>query len=182
MRRSFAALVLLFCGLLVPAGLQAGQAPGGPGGRPGRRQFSPEEMRRRMEEFRRRMSERLRERLGASEDEWKVIAPLIEKVRQAQGELRFGGGAFRFMRGRPGRGPQGRPPREPQTEVGKAVQNLRQILDKEDAKPKEIKAALERLRQARKKAEAQLKEARENLRKVLTLRQEAILVMLGILD
>ena len=37
----------------------------------------------RMAQFRQRMQERMREQLGASEEEWKVLQPRIEKISQA---------------------------------------------------------------------------------------------------
>ncbi|GAH53653.1 unnamed protein product, partial [marine sediment metagenome] len=48
--------------------------------REGRGPRDPEQMRQRMEEFRQRMAERMRESFGATEDEWKVLGPRIEKV------------------------------------------------------------------------------------------------------
>jgi hypothetical protein len=46
----------------------------------------------------------------------------------------------------------------------------------------EIKARLARLRDARKQNEAKLDQAREDLRAVLSVRQEAVLVMAGLLN
>ena len=45
----------------------------------------------------------------------------------------------------------------------------------------EIKARLDRLREVRKENEAKLAKAQEDLRAVLTVRQEAIAVMYGLL-
>ena len=38
-------------------------------------------------QFREQMNQRMRERLGASEEEWKVLQPRIEKVQTAQRAL-----------------------------------------------------------------------------------------------
>ena len=88
---------------------EAREGDRGRGDRGGDRpRMSPEEMRKRMEEWRKRMSDMQRQRLGATEDEWKVLQPMIEKVRSVQREMRGGmfsrfGGFSRFGRGR-GRG------------------------------------------------------------------------------
>jgi len=60
---------------------------------------SAADMQARMEEWRKRISDQQRQQLGASEDEWKVLQPRIEKVqnlqRQARGSM-FGRGGFGF--------------------------------------------------------------------------------------
>ena len=38
----------------------------------------------RMEQFRQRAQQRMREQLGANEQEWKVLQPRIEKIQQLQ--------------------------------------------------------------------------------------------------
>jgi outer membrane protein TolC len=56
------------------------------------------------------------------------------------------------------------------------------VLESENAPVSEIKAKLKELREARKAAETALRDAREKLRSVLGHRQEAQLVLLGLLD
>ena len=53
--------------------------------------------------------------------------------------------------------------------------------DRRALKPEEIKEKLTALRKAREKAEQELTKAQEELRKVLTLHQEARLVLIGFL-
>ena len=146
------------------------------------------DMRARMEEFRRRMSDRMREQLGASEEEWKVLQPRIEKVQQLQRQGRGGFGGFggrsRGRGGRPGeatRRPEGAPERE-QSEVEMKTEALRSLLDDEASGAPAIKAALDALRNARLKAQRDLDAARKELREVVTMRQEARLVLNGILE
>ena len=50
------------------------------------------------------------------------------------------------------------------------------------AAPAEIKAKLTQFREARRKKEAALAKAREDLRQILSVRQEAVAVTLGLLD
>jgi Spy/CpxP family protein refolding chaperone len=77
---------------------------------------------------------------------------------------------------RPERTDRPTPPSSAETEA------LKTVLASEGASATDIKAKLEALRDTRKKAAAELDQAREELRKVLTLRQEATLVMVGVLE
>jgi hypothetical protein len=60
------------------------------------------------------------------------------------------------------------------------LEGLRSALESK-ATATEVKAKLAQLRQARQKKEAALEKAREDLRQVLSVRQEAIAVTLGLL-
>ncbi len=159
---------------------QRGGAQAGPGGR----QFDPARMRQMMEQ-------RMREQLGATEQEWKVLGPRVTKVaelgRQTSG---FGRGGMMFgmggRRGGPGGnrfggGRPGAPDREP-TAVEKAQEQLRTVLENTSATPDQIKKELTALRAAKEKAKQQLAAAQQELRKIVTVRQEATLVMMGMLD
>jgi outer membrane murein-binding lipoprotein Lpp len=143
----------------------------------------------RMAEFRQRMSERTKEQLGATDAEWQVLQPKVEKVQQLQLAaasrgigMMFGGG-----RGGPGGGDGGRdggtrssdPNASP---VDQKTRDLRASVDNKDAKPEELKAKLAALREAKQKAKADLAKAQEELRELLTVRQEAVLVMNGMLE
>ncbi|MHC4353480.1 MAG: hypothetical protein ACYS0H_12285 [Planctomycetota bacterium] len=121
------------------------------------------------------MAQRLRTALNCTDEEWAAIEPKLTNVTQAQSTSRRGG-----MMGRRG-GPQGRPGGPPAAESTEAKE-LRKVLESDDTPDNEIKAKLKALRDARKKSDDALKKAREELREVLTTRQEARLVLSGILD
>lgn len=144
------------------------------------------------EEMRQRMMERTREQFGVTDDaEWKVIEAKIQKVNEARRATGggFAMGAFGGRRGgpggdgdRPGRGGEGGGGGrrggfggEPSPEV----EDLRKAIDAK-ASPDEIKAKLAKVREARKANEAKLESAQEDLRKVLSVRQEAVAVMMGL--
>lgn len=129
------------------------------------------------EQFRQKMNDLLKTSLKVSDEEWAVIQPLLEQVQTKQRETMAG--RFGFFGGRRG-GPEraGRPER-PATPDADA---LKAALETDSASPADIKTKLEALRAARKKAAADLDQAREDLRKVLTQRQEATLVLAGILE
>lgn len=149
---------------------------GGPGGRG---YFDPAQMRQ-------RMMERFQEQLGASDEEWKVIQPLIEDVmtkQRAASSSRFGGMAMLFRpRGEDQGGQRSPRGRYGRGEPDPAVQALAKAIQDKNTPASEIKAKLKAVRSSRTKAEAELKAAREKLRAVLTLRQEAQLVLMGQLD
>lgn len=123
-----------------------------------------------------RFQERLRESLNVSDEEWQVIQPKIEKVQAAQ---RNRGGFGGFGGGRRGGGGDGQ---GPDTPVTRASNDLRTTLENQNASADEVAQKLEALRAARKQAEADLNAAREDLKSVLTQRQEASLVLMGILE
>ncbi|MGV3533681.1 MAG: hypothetical protein ACO1QR_15035 [Chthoniobacteraceae bacterium] len=136
--------------------------------------------RRSPEEFRQRMNERLKESLKATDEEWSVIQPLIEKVTTKQREAagnRFGGRG-----GRGGRGGDDNNSGQSQSASASASAALRATLQSESASPDEIKAKLTAVREARKNAAAEVDKAREELKAVLSVRQEAALVSMGILE
>lgn len=114
-----------------------------------------------------RMLERYKEDLDSTDEEWKVIEPLLKKTLEARMQSQMGG--F-FRRG----GPSATPDPE--------VEALSKALESKDTPSDEIKTKLSAYRDARKKKEETLQKAREELRKVLTVRQEAQMVLTGVLD
>ena len=147
-------------------------APSDEGGRRG----SPEDMQA-------RALGSLRERLEVPDDEeWKIISERLTKVMELRRSTM--GGALGGIAAFAGRGPQtggdnarGRGSRSGGSSELAALQSA--IRDKlPDA---EIKSRLERLRENRKQNEARLSKAQEDLRAVLSVRQEAVAVMFGLL-
>lgn len=151
------------------------------GNRDNRPNFNPEEMRA-------RMNAALKEQFGVtSDDEWNVIQERINKVNELRRSTMMGGMAMRVLMGGMGApgGPNGqggrgnRPGRfggasSPEVD---ALQTA--VTDK--APDAEIKARLERLREVRKENETNLAKAQEDLRAVLSVRQEAVAVLNGLL-
>lgn len=177
---------------LIAAGLCIAQPQGrggqgqGPGGERGPREFDPERMQQMMQQ-------RMQEQLGATAEEWKVLGPRVMKVMNLSRQVNTGaGGMFRMgMAGRRGgaqggpegpggrRGPMGQG--EP-TAVDTASEALQTALENTAATPDEIKTKLTALRAAKEKAKAELATAQQELKQVLTLRQEAQLVLMGMLN
>lgn len=195
MSRKVVAVGVVACVLaLVLGGMSLAQPPagggqGGQGGGPGGRQFDPAQMRQ-------RMMDRMKEQLGADDQAWKVLEPRLTKVmdlnRQAGGGG-FGRGMFmggqRGQRGqRGGQGGQGDQQRPPGmqdrelTAVEKAEQQLQTTLENQSASADTIKAQLTAVRSEREKAKQALAAAQQELRQILTVRQEAQLVLVGQLN
>ena len=175
-------------------GQQGGQA--GQGGRGGFGNFDPEQMRQ-------RMMERYQEQLGASNEEMKVIGPLLtdvmEKQRAASGS-RFGGmGMMMMMRGARGGAPGGDQARNAERdqrggdqanarprgnrfgpEPDPAVAALQQAIES-NAPASELKTKIAAVQAVREKAQSELDAAKKKLRAVLTTKQEAQLTLAGTL-
>jgi hypothetical protein len=141
------------------------------------------------QQFQQRIMDFFRDQLAVTnDDEWNVIQPRLSKVVQSRMETLLSGMGMAFgrmggrgsggggnaagaaRRGFPGLGQPG-----PEAEaLQKAIDN--------NAPTDQIKAALAKYREAQKRKEADLAKAQEELRKLLSLRQEATLVSIGILD
>jgi hypothetical protein len=127
-----------------------------------------------------RLVEYFRDRLKVTDDaEWKVIEERLMKVVKIKAETLFTGGGFAGM-------PLGR-----NQAVGRALSGLFEVNPETENIQKAIAAnasnaqyhaVLARYREIRQKKEADLGKAQDELRKVLSLRQEATLVLDGLLE
>ena len=182
-------LALLAAALVALSGLTSNATAQEQKGRGGN--FNPDEMRA-------RMAERMRELLDVkNDDEWKLINARLEKVQEAQREVRAlsgnlgllfsrggdqgGGGDKGGTRTRTGGAPGGGggpggfggTPNPDAEALSKAVTAK--------APSEEMKQRLARVREARKVAEGKYDKSADDLRQVLTVRQEAVLVAVGLL-
>lgn len=195
MKRLSLASLLAICGLILstatgsllaqneaPAAQPGGPgAPGAPGGRQGRGNWDPEQMRQ-------RMMERVREQLAVKDDaEWSVIESRIKKISDS----RFGMGRGMGGPGGPGGpggqgapggqgGPGGRQGRGGFGQANPDAEVLQSALDS-GASADDIKVKLTAYRAAAKVKEVQLEKAQDELRQLLSVKQEARAVLLGLL-
>jgi len=119
-----------------------------------------------------RQMARIQAALGASDAEWKVLEPKIQLVITRSREAQIGRGMY---------GRAGAAAETPETPLAKAAADLQKTLDNSQATPDQITAKLAAVRAAQEKADAALAVARESLRSSVNIRQEAQLVLLGIL-
>lgn len=142
--------------------------------------------------FQQRMNEMFRERLEVTDDaEWKIIEERLNRVSRArwatitEGTGLMGLGSMALGRGGAGRGGDGpgggRGFGSLFGQPSPEAQALQQAIDAK-APVAEIKSKLAKLQELRKQKQAELIKAQDDLRKVLTPRQEAISVLLGLLD
>ena len=132
-----------------------------------------------IQDFMQRMNDRLKASLKVTDEEWNVLKPLVEKVQTAQREA----GAGRGFGGRGGGPGGGGDNNTPDTRPGAAESTaLRTALESDSTSADDIKAKLAAVREVRKKGAASLAVAREDLKKVVTVRQEAVLVSMGLLE
>lgn len=113
-----------------------------------------------------RMLGRIKENMGSTDEEWKAVEPMVKKVLDAQMKVRMGS----FFGRREG------------SEAPSEVEALRNAVESEQSKPEDIKQKLEAYRAIRKKNEEELKKAQNELKKVLTVKQEARLVLMNIIE
>lgn len=156
---------------------------GGPGGIfGGNGSFDPAKI---MEHFQQRMMDGIREQMGFADDiEWAAVKPLVQRVLDAQqevagmgrklrsGSLGLGGGKNSFAKGFGNLlGEQDCPEEEA----------LQKAID-ENAPAAQIRDLIGKYRAWQKGQAAKLEAAQTELRKVLTAKQEAQAMLLGLLD
>jgi len=150
-----------------------GRRGGGGGGGFGGGNFDPAQ-------FQQRMMDNVKERLGFTNDtEWSAVQPLVQKVMDARRDATaFGRGGFGGRGGRGGGGGGGggfNAPTDPDREA------LQQALDS-NAPAAQVKAALDKYRASQKTKQAKLESAQADLKKVLSSKQEAEAVLMGLVN
>ena len=159
--------------------LRAQDNGGGPGGPPGggggggfggggRFRIDPQQV-----------MDSIKDRLGFTNDtEWSAVEPLVQKVMDSRREtMRSMFGAFRRRNGGDN-GPGGGNPNRPSNPEADALQ---QALDA-NAPTAQVKALLDKYRASQKAKQDKLEQAQADLQKVLTPKQEAQAVLLGLLN
>lgn len=176
------ALCGMAAALICGASAVSAQDNGG-GGFGGRGNFNPAE-------FQQRMMDRIRDELEFTNDtDWSAVQPLVQKVMDAQRDVRSGqmNGMRMMFRGNRDRNGQnndngrrqrfggfmGQPSAE-YTALQDAVNN--------NAPAAQIKDLLARYNASQKAKEDKLKAAQDNLRAVLSVRQEAEATLVGLLN
>jgi len=188
-----------------PAQPQPGQ-PGQPGANP-----AGGDPQQRMQDFIKSRDDRLKTLLGATDDEFAVLKPRIDNLQMLQTRqvmqgfrMMMGGGQNNGWRGRSsnpagdnandpnkpanGQDPNAAKPANPfaamfaDTPALLKAQELQTALEAKDTPTETLKGKLAELRAARKQAKEEITRAQEELRGLCTVRQEATLVMMGVLE
>jgi len=156
-------------------------------------------------EMRQRMMDRMKEMIGANDDEWKAMQPKIEKIQQLQRDVYPRGMPMMFGPGGPdGGGPGGPPPGgaagpggggiflgpppggpdgDNPSDVPQKLRDLREALQNKDTPADDLKAKEQAYRDAKAAAKVELAKAQDDLKESVTKApQEAALVSIGILE
>jgi len=123
-------------------------------------------MRERMAVRNQQAIENLKEQLGCSDAEWQVVRPRLEAVYNLVRPLPQAGGGVASSR----------------SELDQRIQELYELTGDKGTDVEKIKAGLMAVRAARERANQKLAAARQSLRQLMTVRQEAVLVVNGLLD
>jgi hypothetical protein len=128
--------------------------------------------------------------IGASDDEWPVLRPRVERVLALLREANAGRDlrppkpkepkSNDAKRGDPPPVPAAAPPAT--SPVDERSRDLLQAVANQQVPVGEVRSRIAAIRQARAKARADLAKAQEELRELLTVRQEAVLIVVGVLD
>ncbi len=182
-------LIILMAASMViaqqPARAQRGQRDQGAqaGQRGMRGNMDPAQMQQMQQRMQERMMQGLQEQMGMSDAEMTAIKPRLTKVMELRQELR--GSQFRGMMGARGArgGDRGGQQNTPNLKgLAKIQSELNALIAKDGATAAQIKAKLTEYRKAREKIQQNLAAAQANLLKVLTVKQEALMVMRGYCD
>lgn len=174
MSRRKTMVALLVGGFLLTTGVErlisqergGGRGPGRGGGADRRRAMT---------------QERIKQMLSPSDEEWKKLQPKIDKVQKLSGQVGARARWRVLYPERPG-GPPQPPEAEKPTPVATGLRDLRAAVDNKAAKDEEVKGKLAAVRKALGEAKTKLAKAQEELRKGLTVRQQAVLVLWGVID
>jgi Spy/CpxP family protein refolding chaperone len=131
-------------------------------------------------QFQQRMMDNVKDRLGFTNDtDWTAVQPLVQKVMDARRETQnfggFGRGGGRRGGGNGGGGGAFGGQTDPDREA------LQQALDN-NAPSGQVKAALDKFRASQKAKQSKLVSAQADLQKVLSPKQEAEAVLMGLLN
>ena len=133
------------------------------------------------ESFQQAQLKRMKDLLGSTDEEWKVLEPRLQKVQDLlrDSAARASIGSARGRRGGFG---GALPTDTTPTPVQLAAKDLQDSLASKETSADEVKSKLTALREARAKSQADLARAQDQVRELLTARQEAVLVMAGMLN
>jgi hypothetical protein len=129
------------------------------------------------------MTERFQELLGCTDEEWQVIGPRVLNLFTLSNQS--SGSSMRSMFGRSSRGDDTNSRRDTDdsgSQEDELLARLQELLEEENPSTSEIKGLMNQIRSARQAVEQELAQAQKELRELLTVRQEAILFAMGLLD
>lgn len=134
-----------------------------------RRRFDPQQM------MQRRLDQ-IKQDLGSTDEEWAALSPKVQKVVELQQQEMMSRFRGRFRRGGPPQDDQAN-----QSGVAKATADLRAAVDA-NAPADELAKKIQAVRDARTQEQDEMTKAQQDLKQLLTPKQEAQLVLAGVLN
>lgn len=180
--RGYAKALSVFFLLAAAAGAKAQQqmGPGGPPGGPDGGPPDPQQMQQMMEDH-------IKQNLAITDDAWTTLQPMVDKVLKLAHDTDTGP----MMHGHPhhddqdngdGQGPPDADDEHPHSAVETATTALKKVLADKSASDDKIQTAMKAVQDAEKKAKDDLDQARKSLRAAVNIRQQAVLVAMGVLN
>jgi hypothetical protein len=120
--------------------------------------------------------------MKSTDDEWEILSPRIETIIHLQNEVRAGRDPKGPREPKSNKPQSPDEPAKPMSEVLAKARELTATLFNEGAPASDVRMKVAAIREARAKAHHQLTSAQEELRQLLTYRQEAVLIIMGILE
>jgi len=161
-------------------GAQSGsQQQGGPGGQQGFGQMGGQQA----GQMQTMITQALKQKLGCTDDEWTVLGPKVLKVYTLLSSQSTGLQMRQLMGNSRQGNSQGRSGSNQSTSSDdKTIEELQTLLLSEDTTSTQLKSKIAEVRKAKEKTRQELAKAQKDLRELLSLKQEAILISLGMLE
>jgi hypothetical protein len=176
---------------------------GGPGSQQGQG-FGQRQMQT-QDQMQAQITQNLKQMLGSTDEEWAIIGPKVLKVYTLASSQSTGFNMRNLMRRNNAQGDtqgnaqssntQGQGNQQGSMQQGRGMDNrstgmsndttlteLQTLLESQDATTSQIKNKVAEVRSAREKAKQDLAKAQKELRELLTVKQEAILISVGLLE
>jgi hypothetical protein len=126
------------------------------------------------------MDQRIKQAMNVSDDAWAKLQPLIDKVTELEHQTDTG--PHMFGPPHPDDDDMNNDDNHPQNPVESAMSKLKKVLADKGSSDATIAAATKVVEDAEKKAQDDLAAARADLKAAADLRQQAVLVALGVLN
>jgi len=159
-------------------GAQAGgQMQQGPGGQQGFGQRQGQDS----GQMQSMIIQRLKELMGATDEEWTVIGPKVLTVYTLVSS-QSRGIQTRSLMGNSSQGRGGAGSQSSSATSDKTLEELQTLLSSEDTTTTQLKNKISEVRKAKEESRQKLAKAQKDLRELLSLKQEAVLISIGLLE
>jgi len=125
--------------------------------------------------------QRLKELMGATDEEWTVIGPKVLTVYTLVSS-QSRGLQTRSLMGNSNQGRGGAGSQSSSATSDKTLEELQTLLSSEDTTTTQLKNKISEVRKSKEESRQKLAKAQKDLRELLSLKQEAVLISVGLLE